>query len=72
MSKKRSRRKSPGSWVHVGSNLDAPTFENLDTGERKHIGEDLLTGAPKVYDGEPSLRGRAAREIVKRVLRQKK
>lgn len=58
-----------GSWVHVGRRLEADVFTNLDTGRTAHIGTDIRNGnSPRLYEGEPSLKGYIAGKIVQGIL----
>ncbi len=57
-----------GSWVKVGRKRESDIYVNLDTGEKKHIGTEITSNKPKVYDGDPSLPGYIAGKIAKKLL----
>ena len=62
-------KKQGSSWVHVGKELEADVFVDLDTGETKHVGTKVTDGnAPKVYDGSPSKLGYVAGKVVQGIL----
>ena len=57
-----------GSWVHVGKDLEADVFVDLDTGKTKHIGTKVTDGnVRKVYDGPPSKTGYVAGKIIQAI-----
>ncbi len=50
--------KKRAAWRYVGTRLEAPVFQNVETGEKIHVGTRFTDGNyRKVYPGEPSLRG---------------
>ena len=60
--------KNNSSWIWAGHKFDSDIFINLDTGEKKHIGTKLTSDDPQIYDGEPSLKGFVAGQIIKKIL----
>jgi len=56
-------------WVRAGRKLEADIYVDLESGRTKHVGTKVTDGnVPKVYDGEPSLKGYVAGKIVQSIL----
>lgn len=60
-----SRRDRRGQWEYIGTQYEAPTFRNRQTGRVKHIGTEIINGNKlKVWDGYPSGKGYLGGKIV--------